>query len=48
VTIRQAAKPARITLEPTGTSLPFEHDSGEIRLTVPRVDIHEVLVVEPD
>jgi hypothetical protein len=45
VTIRQAAKPARITLEPAGTPLPFEHRDGEIHLTVPRVDIHEVIVV---
>jgi hypothetical protein len=48
MTIRQAARPARITLEPTGTVLPFEHRDGEVHLVVPRVDIHEVVVVEPD
>jgi hypothetical protein len=48
VTIRQAAKPAKITLEPTGIALPFEHRDGEIHLRVPRIDIHEVIVVEPD
>jgi lysophospholipase L1-like esterase/alpha-L-fucosidase len=46
VTIRQAAKPTKIMLEPAGVSLPFEHRDGEIHLTVPRVDIHEVVVVE--
>ncbi len=46
VTICQAAKPARIRLEPAGISLPFEHRDGEIHLVVPRVDIHEVIVVE--
>jgi len=46
VTIRQAAKPAKVTLEPAGTPLSFEHRNGEIHLIVPRVDIHEILVVE--
>jgi len=46
VTIRQAAKPAKVTLEPAGTVLPFEHRNGEIHLVVPRVDIHEIIVVE--
>jgi hypothetical protein len=46
VTIRQATKPAKVTLEPAGAQLPFEHRNGEIHLTVPRVDIHEVIVVE--
>ncbi len=45
VTIRQTAKPARVMLEPAGTPLSFEHRDGEIHLTVPRVDIHEVIVV---
>ncbi len=46
VTIRQTAKPARVMLEPAGTPLSFEHRDGEIHLVVPRVDIHEVIVVE--
>jgi hypothetical protein len=46
VTIRQATRPTTITLEPAGTPLRFEYQDGEIRLTVPRVDIHEVIVVE--
>jgi len=45
VTIRQTAKPTRVTLEPAGTPLSFEHRDGEIHLVVPRVDIHEVIVV---
>lgn len=48
VTIRQAAKPGKITLEPVGTILPFDHRDGETHLVVPRVDIHEVIVVEPN
>ncbi|MEN6427180.1 MAG: alpha-L-fucosidase [Phycisphaerales bacterium] len=46
VTIRLSDKPTKILLEPSGISLPFEYRDGEIRLTVPRVDIHEILVVE--
>ncbi len=46
VTIRQAARPAKVTLEPAGVTLPFEYGDGEIRLTVPRVEIHEIIVVD--
>jgi hypothetical protein len=48
VTIRHAARPAKVILEPAGTPLSFEHRNGEIHLVVPRVDIHEVIVVESD
>ncbi|MBM4027236.1 MAG: hypothetical protein FJ280_17795, partial [Planctomycetes bacterium] len=46
VTIRQVAKPTRITLQPAGLALSFEHRDGETHFAVPRVDIHEVIVVE--
>jgi len=46
VKIRQAAKPAKVTLEPAGTALPFEHRNGEIHLVIPQVPIHEIIVVE--
>lgn len=46
VTIRQAAKPTKVSLEPAGIALPFEHRDGEIHVAIPRVDIHEVVVVE--
>jgi hypothetical protein len=46
VTIRQAARPTKIMLEPAGAPLHFEYQDGEIHLIVPRVDIHEVIVVE--
>jgi lysophospholipase L1-like esterase len=48
VTIRQSAKPAKVTLEPAGIPLSFEHRDGEIHCTVPRVDIHEVIILESD
>jgi hypothetical protein len=46
VTIRQSTKPTRIMLEPAGTPLSFDYRDGEIHLTVPRVDIHEVILPE--
>jgi hypothetical protein len=46
VTIRQAARPTKIVLEPTGTVLHFDYQDDEIHLLVPQVDIHEVIVVE--
>ena len=48
VTIRQPDKPAKVTLEPAGQPLPFEYRDGLLRLTVPQVAIHEVIVVEPN
>ncbi len=46
VTIRQKTRPSKITLEPAGELIPFEYAMGEVRLTVPRLDIHEVIVVD--
>jgi len=46
VTIRHATNPTKVTLEPAGFSLPFEHHDGRIRCTVPHVEIHEIIVVE--
>jgi hypothetical protein len=46
VTLRQATKPAKVTLQPAGTPLVFDHRDGVVHVTVPRVDIHEVVVIE--
>ena len=46
VTIRQSAKPAQVTLEPAGQAVPFEYHDGLLRLTIPQVPIHEIVVVE--
>jgi hypothetical protein len=48
VTIRRQTRPAKVTLEPAGATLPFEYRNGEIRLVVPRVAIHEIIVVEAE
>lgn len=46
VTIRQPAKPAKVTLEPGGKALAFDYRAGEIQLTLPRLEIHDIIVVE--
>jgi len=46
VTIRYRKKPTKVMLEPAGQSLPFDYRDGKIHLTVPQVEIHEVIVVE--
>jgi dienelactone hydrolase len=44
--IRQPKRPSSVTLEPAGQRLDFQYRRGVVRLTVPRVDIHEIVVVQ--
>ncbi len=46
VTIRTGARPKRVALEPAGKRLRFGYARGEVRLTVPRLEIHDIVVVE--
>jgi len=46
ITIHATAKPPRITLQPEGQPLAFEYRDGVARLTLPRLEIHSILVVE--
>jgi len=46
ITIRQPHKPERVTLEPGNQPIPFEYRAGETRLTLPRLEIHSVIVVQ--
>jgi hypothetical protein len=47
VCIRQASRPAKVTLEPGAKPLAFEYRDGAVRLTLPRVAVHDIVVVEP-
>jgi len=47
VAIRQPNKPAKVTLEPSGQTLIFEHRDGKILVEVPQVAIHEAIVITP-
>jgi hypothetical protein len=46
MTIRQPTRPVKVTLEPEGQPLAFEYRSGEVHVTVPKVELHEIVVVE--
>lgn len=45
VLLRLPQRPTRITAEPGGVPLPFRHEAGETRLTLPSLEIHTVLLV---
>ena len=46
ITIRTSRNPARIICQPAGENLPFTYKNGKVRLVVPRLEIHDILVVE--
>jgi hypothetical protein len=46
VKIRSAAQPAKVTLEPGGQPLSFNYHDGEVNLTVARLDLHRIIVIE--
>jgi hypothetical protein len=46
ISIRTTPKPAKITLQPEGQPLSFEYRNGVARVTVPRLEIHSIVVVE--
>jgi hypothetical protein len=46
ITIRAKAKPARILLEPGGKEMNYGWMDGEVRLILPELEIHAVIVVE--
>jgi len=46
VTIHTGSKPSQVTLEPAGTPLAYTFAEGAIKLTLPRLEIHDIIVVE--
>lgn len=46
VTVRVEQKPASVTLEPGARPVPFEFKDGQIKLTVPKLEIHDIIVIE--
>jgi hypothetical protein len=47
VTIRVAAKPQRVALQPGNRPLPFTYRDGRITVTVPALAIHDIVAVTP-
>ncbi len=39
-------KPKRVVLQPQGEELPFEYQNGRVSYTVPKVEIHQMAVIE--
>ncbi len=46
IAIRLPAKPANVTLEPGGQPITFQYQDGLIRLTLQKLDIHSIILVE--
>ena len=46
VGIRVNSRPAKVMLQPEGQALAFEYRDGVVRTTVPKLEIHSILVVE--
>jgi hypothetical protein len=44
--IRIPTRPGKITLQPEEQSLAFEHRNGVARLTIPRLELHSVVLIE--
>jgi hypothetical protein len=47
IAIRSAQRPSKVLLEPEGQTLAFDYREGIVHLTVPRVEIHSIVMVEP-
>jgi hypothetical protein len=46
ISIRLAQAPEHITVEPGGQPLAFEYRDGQVRLTLPKLEIHSIIVVD--
>jgi hypothetical protein len=46
ITIHTRSRPSSVTLEPAGTPLVYVFAEGAIKLTLPRLEIHDIIVVE--
>jgi hypothetical protein len=46
VSIRYPAKPQKVTLQPSGRSLPFSYENGKIKCKINKLAIHEMIVIQ--
>ncbi len=44
--LRSDAPPASVRVAPSGEAVPFQHTDGYVSITVPTVDIHQIVVIE--
>ena len=43
--VKYDKKPSRVVLEPLGEEIAFDYNNGEVTFTVPKVDIHAMVVI---
>jgi len=46
VAIRTAKKPASVTIEPGARKPAWDYSGGAVRLSIPKLEIHDIIVVE--
>jgi hypothetical protein len=46
VSIRYPSKPQKVTLQPSGRSVPFNFNNGKIQCKIDKVAIHEMIVIQ--
>ena len=46
VTIRSEDRPSSVKLEPGDRKVDYSYSNGQISLTIPKLDIHDVIVVD--
>ena len=46
IVIDTGREPQRVTLEPSGASASYTYEEGKIRVSLPTLEIHDVIVVE--
>ena len=44
--VKYTEKPVKVYLAPSGEEIPFTFDNREVKFTVPKVDIHQMVVIE--
>ncbi len=44
--VKHNSKPSKVTVALTGEELPFEYNNGRAEFTVPKVDIHQMIVIK--
>ncbi len=48
IDLRMDAPPAAVTLEPANRPLQWAYDDGLVKIRVPRVEVHDIVVVKPE
>ena len=47
VVVRQTQEPARVVLQPQGETVAFNYHRGRLQFTLPKLGIHDIVMIEP-